>query len=78
MSYLQRTEIKMKQFREDIKNEIIFEKKLIYLIKIEFDAILDNILLLEPNSFIDRIEKGIYFFYENLYSENCLSDQKLI
>ena len=31
MSYLQRTEIKMKQFREDIKNEIIFEKKLIYL-----------------------------------------------
>ena len=78
MSYLQRTEIKMKQFREDIKNEIIFEKKLIYLIKIEFDAILENILLLEPNSFIDRIEKGIYFFYENLYSENCLSDPKLI
>ena len=39
---------------------------------------LNNILLLEPNSFIDRIEKGIFFFYENLYSEKCLSEQKLI
>ena len=78
MSYFQRTEIKMNQFREDIKNENIFEKKLIYLLKIEFDAVLNNILLLEPNSFIDRIEKGIFFFYENLYSEKCLSEQKLI
>ena len=78
MSYHQRTQKKMNQFKEDIKNEVIFEKKLIYLIKTEFDTTLNDILLLEPDSFIDRIENGINFFYENLYSENCLSDLKLI
>ena len=78
MSFHQRSEIKMNQFREDIKDEDVFEKKLIYLINIEFDSTLNDILLLEPESFINRIEKGIYLFYENLYSENCLSDQKLL
>ena len=78
MSGYQRSEIKMNQFKEDIKDEANFEKKLIYLINIEFDTTLNDILLLEPDSFIDRIEKGIYFFLENLYSGNCLSDQKLI
>ena len=78
MSYHQRTQKKMNQFKEDIKNEVIFEKKLIYLIKTEFDTTLNDILLLEPDSFIDRIENGINFFYENLYSENCLSELKLI
>ena len=78
MSCYQRSEIKMNQFKEDIKDETNFEKKLIYLINIEFDTTLNDILLLEPDSFIDRIEKGIYFFLENLYSGNCFSDQKLI
>ena len=78
MSYHQRLELKMNQFREDFKNEANFEKKLIYLIKVEFDITLNDILLLEPDSFIDRIEKGVYFFFENLYSEKCLSDEKLI
>ena len=63
MSYHQRTQKKMNQFKEDIKNEVIFEKKLIYLIKTEFDTTLNDILLLEPDSFIDRIENGINFFY---------------
>ena len=78
MSYHQRSQKKMNQFKEDIKNEVVFERKLIYLIKTEFDSTLNDILLLEPDAFIDRIENGINFFYENLYSENCLSDQKLI
>ena len=78
MSYHQRSQKKMNQFKEDIKNEVVFERKLIYLIKTEFDSTLNDILLLEPDAFIDRIENGINFFYENLYTENCLSDQKLI
>ena len=65
MSYQQRLELKMNQFREDIKDVANFEKKLIYLIKVEFDIALNDILLLEPDSFIDRIEKGVYFFFEN-------------
>ena len=43
MSYHQRMELKMNQFREDIKDETNFEKKLIYLIKVEFDITLINI-----------------------------------
>ena len=78
MSYQQRLELKMNQFREDIKDVANFEKKLIYLIKVEFDIALNDILLLEPDSFIDRIEKGVYFFFENLYSEKCLTDEKLV
>ena len=78
MSYLQRTEIKMNQLREDIKTESNFEKKLIYLINLEFDSTLNDILLIEPDTFMDRIEKNISFSLENLYSEKCLSDQKLI
>ena len=78
MSFHQRSEIKMNQFREDIKDEDVFEKKLIYLINIEFDTTLNDILLLEPDSFINRIEKGIYLFYEHLYYVNCLLVYKLL
>ena len=78
MSFNRQSEIKLSQFREDIKNEKIFERKMNYLIKNEFDATLNDILQLEPDSFIERIEKGISFSLENIYSEECLSDQKLI
>ena len=59
MSFNRQSEIKLSQFREDIKNEKIFERKMNYLIKNEFDATLNDILQLEPDSFIERIEKGI-------------------
>ena len=77
MSFHQRSDIKVNQLREDIKNVDIFEKKLANLIKIEFDSIVNDILLLEPDPFINRIERGLYFSLENLYSDSCLSDQKL-
>ena len=71
------SEAKLNQFKEDIKNKKIFEIKLNYLIKKEFDVTLSDILLLEPDSFIERIEKGISLSLENIYTEDCLSDLKL-
>ncbi len=77
MSYHLLAEMKFNQFKVDIKDEINFEKKLNYLIKNEFDATLSDILLLEPDAFIARIDKGITFTLENIYTEECLSDPKL-
>ena len=77
MSYHRLAELKFNQFKEDIKDEISFEKKLNYLIKNEFDATLSDILQLEPDTFIGRIDKGISFTLENIYTEECLSDPKL-
>ena len=70
-------EMKLAQFKEDIKNEKNFKKKLYTLIKNEFDVTLNDILLLEPEPFIERIEKGISFTLENLYTEECFSNPKL-
>ena len=78
MLQLHYAQVKISKFKEDIKNEKNFEKKLNYLIKDEFDVTLNDILLLEPDSFIERIEKGISISLENIYSEECLSDPKLI
>ena len=78
MSLHQISQMKLDQFREDMKNEKNMEKKLSYLIKNEFDITLNDILQLEPDSYIDRIERGISFSLENIYTEECLSDQKLI
>jgi len=71
-------QVKLSKFKEDIKNEKNFEKKLNFLIKDEFDVTLNDILLLEPDAFIERIGKGISISLENIYSEECLSDPKLI
>ena len=77
-SYHRLSDQKFSQFKEDIKDEKNFEKKLTYLIKNEYDTTLNDILQLEPDAFIDRIYKGISFSLENLYTENCLSNKKLI
>ena len=78
MSHHRNYQMKLAQFKEDMKNEKNMEKKLNYLIKIEFDNTLNDILQLEPDSFIDRIEKGISFSLENIYTEECLSNEKLL
>ena len=78
MSINRYSEMKLLKFKEDIKDEKNFEKKIYYLIKNEFDTTLNDILQLEPDSFIDRIEKGTSFSLENIYTEECLSDPKLI
>ena len=77
-SYHHLSEQKYLQFIEDIKDEKNFKKKLIYLINNEFDTTLNDILRLEPDAFIDRIDKGISFSLENIYTEECLSNKKLI
>ena len=69
---------KFSQFKEDIKDEKNFENKLNYLIINEFDSTLDDILRLEPDAFIARIDKGISISLENIYTEECLSNKKLI
>ena len=71
MSLHQISQMKLDQFKEDMKNEKNMEKKLSYLIKNEFDITLNDILQLEPDSYIDRIERGISFSLENIYTEEC-------
>ena len=78
MSLNRYSEMKLLKFKEDIKDEKNFEKKINYLINNEFNTTLNDILQLEPDSFIDRIEKGTSFSLENIYTEECLFNPTLI
>ena len=69
---------KYNQFLSDLSNENYLEKKIKHLLKIEFEEIFCDILRLNNEQFLSQIKNGLSLSLSDIYSENCLSNQKII
>ena len=71
------TKIKYNQFLSDLSNGNFLEKKINHLFKIEFEEIFSEILILTNDQFLSQIKNGISLSLSDIYSENCLTNQKI-
>ena len=69
---------KYNQFQTDINNVIYIEKKVNHFFKSEFEEIFSEILILNKQQFINQIKNGVSLSLEDIYSEQCLTNEKLI
>ena len=72
------SKMKYNQFLSDISNGNYIEKKIRHLSKIEFEEIFSDILILSNEQFLSQIKNGISLSLSDIYSQNCLSHQKVI
>ena len=72
------SKIKYNQFLSDLSNGNYLEKKIRHLFKIEFEEIFSEILILTNEQFLSQIKNGIMLSLSDIYTENCLSNQKII
>ena len=70
-------ENKVSNFKKDIENESLMNKKIFNLFKNEFEEALPNILLIKGVQFIDDIKNGVLLVLENTYTDYCLTNEKL-
>ena len=70
-------EHKIEQFKKDIENEVSMEKKILKLFKNEFEETLPDILLIKEVQFIDQIKNGVLLVLENIYTDYCLTNDKI-
>ena len=71
-------EIKLSKFEKDIKNQTIFNKNLETWFLTEYDEIINDILNLKDNIFIDQVKEGVSLILEDLYTDYCLSEPRLV
>ena len=69
---------KYNQFQTDMSNGNYIEKKLNHFFKSEFEEIFSEILILNKDQFIAQIKNGVELSLKDMYSDNCLSNEKLI
>ena len=69
---------KYNQFQTDITNINYIEKKLNHFFKSEFEEIFSEILLISKQQFISQIKNGVSLSLEDIYSNKCLTDEKLL
>ena len=69
---------KYNQFQTDISNINFIEKKLNHFFKSEFEEIFSEILLINKQQFISQIKNGVSLSLEDIYSDKCLTNVKLI
>ena len=69
---------KYNQFLNDINNGNYVEKKINHFLKNEFEEVFSEILIINKQQFIDQIKKGVSLSLEDLYSEKCLTNEKLL
>ena len=67
---------KIDQFKNDMKNEVSMEKKILKLFKNEFEETLPDILLIKGVQFIDQVKNGVLLVLENTYTDYCLTNEK--
>ena len=70
--------MKYNQFLNDISLGNYLEKKINHLSKIEFEEIFSEILILSKDQFLSQIKNGISLSLEDMYSDKCLTNNKLI
>ena len=69
---------KYNQFLIDLNNGNYIEKKLNHFFKSEFEEIFSEILLLSKQQFITQIKNGVSLSLEDIYSDKCLNNEKVI
>ena len=73
-----KSDSKYNQFQIDLTNGNYMDKKLNHFFKSEFEEVFSEILLLKKEQFIGQIKNGVSLSLEDIYSEKCLSNEKLI
>ena len=71
-------EIKLSKFEKEIKNQKNFNEFLISLFSTEYDEIINDILNLKEEQFIDQIKEGVCLALEDIYTVYCLTDQRVM
>ena len=71
-------EIKLSKFEKEIKNQKNFNEFLISLFSTEYGEIIDDILNLKEELFIDQIKEGVCLALEDIYTAYCLTDQRMM
>ena len=71
-------ELKLSKFEQDIKNQKTFNEKLISLFSTEYDEIINDILNLKEDLFIDQIKEGVSLVLEDKYTDYCLTENQVI
>ena len=72
------TNSKYNQFQIDLNNGNYIGKKLNHFFKIEFEEIFSELLILKKDQFISQIKNGVELSLRDMYSDNCLSNEKLM
>ena len=69
-------ELKLLKFDQDIKDQKLFNVKLISLFNTEYDEIINDILNLKEDLFIDQIKEGVSLVLEDKYTDYCLTEAR--
>ena len=69
---------KYNQFQKDIDNGNTIEKVLNHFFRIEFKEVFSEILLLNKEQFLKQMKNGVLLSIEDIYSDKCLTDERLI
>ena len=69
-------ELKLLKFDQDIKDQKLFNVKLISLFNTEYDEIINDILNLKEDLFIDQIKEGVSLVLEDKYTDYCLTETR--
>ena len=71
-------ELKLSKFEQDIKNQKNFNEYLITLFSTEYDEIINDILNLKEDLFIDQIKEGVCLALEDIYTDYCLTEPRVV
>ena len=71
-------EQKLSKFEADIKDLKNFSEKLSSLFLTEYEEIINDILNLKEELFIDQIKEGVSLFLEDLYTDYCLTENRVV
>ena len=67
-------EQKLVKFHKDIKDQKYFNVKLISLFQTEYEEIINDILNLKEELFIDQIKEGVSLVLEDIYTDYVLTE----
>ena len=67
---------KLSLFEKDISTIKIMSRKVEHLFRNELDEIINDILILKEENFLNHIKNGVLLELEDMYSEDCLSNKK--
>ena len=71
-------ETKLEKFHNEIKDEKSFGKKISTLFQEQYKDNIDDILILKEEMFLDQLREGVQLLLEENFTDNCLSDDRLM
>ena len=71
-------EQKLSKFYQDIKDQKYFNVKLLSLFQTEYEEIINDILNLKEDLFVDQIKEGVSLILEDIYTDYCLTEPNVM